>query len=626
MSLESFPEVLRAQKNWLLWKYETRDGKLTKPPYNPHTDGYADTTDPSTWGTFEQALARAKEKIGVYNGLGFVFSGGYVGVDLDHCRDKVTGSLEDWAWKIIIQLNSYTEISPSEEGIHIIAPGHLPGKTHRNRKGQIEIYDLGRYFTVTGNFLGDLPTPLNPNAQEAITALHLELFGPQANGHAKTAGEAPGLPQIPAPGQIAFLITKMRESKNGGEIDKLWRGEYDTQHYTSPSEADLALMNHLAFWCNKNPELMREMFSQSTLGEREKWQRKDYQERTIAAAIGGVEEGYSQVSTISRQTQGSILVPPRPYTLDEIEAEVAALSQVVRIPSSIAGVDGLLGENGFAAPRLILYAGYTGGGKTSVLLTEGIGAALRGHPVLLVTLELSRFEIYRQKISKIFEFEKRPANLPFQILDGIHDLTGIVLSIENWLNGLNNKLTPIVVVDYAQKVALTTKENRERQVALVAEEFQRLGRKRNILIFLGAQLNRDSAKSDKPEIYHLRESGLLEQVADFVLLLQKTSQDRLKIYLAKHRWGTPDKAIEIAVDFARCTFGELTPTQIFRDLADSVVELLNESPTKTIKIRDACNSIRWKSKHPTKTDILAASFAIGSFKVDQSTLYFGVDS
>ena len=68
--------------------------------------------------------------------------------DLDHCRDAETGVIEEWATGIIDTLNSYTEVSPSGTGIHIFVRGSLPGK--RRRKGRVEVYESGRYMTVTG--------------------------------------------------------------------------------------------------------------------------------------------------------------------------------------------------------------------------------------------------------------------------------------------------------------------------------------------------------------------------------------------------------------------------------------------------------------------------------------------
>jgi putative DNA primase/helicase len=73
------------------------------------------------------------------------------GVDLDKCLDPETGEIESWAQEIVGELSSYTEISPSGTGVHVLVRAELPDG--RNRKGQIEMYDHGRYFTMSGKHL-----------------------------------------------------------------------------------------------------------------------------------------------------------------------------------------------------------------------------------------------------------------------------------------------------------------------------------------------------------------------------------------------------------------------------------------------------------------------------------------
>ena len=66
-----------------------------------------------------------------------------------------TGEIKEWAWQIIKRLNSYTEISPSGQGVHIMIKGTVP--PGGNKKGQVEMYSQGRYFTMTGHHLGGTP-------------------------------------------------------------------------------------------------------------------------------------------------------------------------------------------------------------------------------------------------------------------------------------------------------------------------------------------------------------------------------------------------------------------------------------------------------------------------------------
>lgn len=149
---ENFPDELIQRAQWVCWELKPPREAGKKPiklPLDPQSCRPASTTDSSTWASFDVAAEcfLAKSEI---SGLGFVFSESdpFVGVDLDKCSDPITGEIESWAEEIINELSSYTEFSPSRTGFHIIVRGVLPSQGRR--KGNIEMYDSGRYFTVTG--------------------------------------------------------------------------------------------------------------------------------------------------------------------------------------------------------------------------------------------------------------------------------------------------------------------------------------------------------------------------------------------------------------------------------------------------------------------------------------------
>lgn len=105
-----------------------------------------------TWRAFEEALI-SYERDG-HDGIGFVFSDAdpYVGIDLDGCRNPETGGVEPWAQKIVDRVREgYIEASPSGTGIHIIVEGAM--RNGGMRKGPIEMYSRGRFFTMTGKVL-----------------------------------------------------------------------------------------------------------------------------------------------------------------------------------------------------------------------------------------------------------------------------------------------------------------------------------------------------------------------------------------------------------------------------------------------------------------------------------------
>ena len=154
---------MRERQQWVVWKRESRNGKPTKVPYDPHAGRRARTNDPSTWTGLDDALASLVDS--KWRGVGFVFTvnDGLVGVDLDGCRDPRTGGVHQTAWDLVAELDSYTEVSPSGCGLHVIARGSVPplvagtgGRTSdvpwRDERADaaLEIYYSGRYFTVTG--------------------------------------------------------------------------------------------------------------------------------------------------------------------------------------------------------------------------------------------------------------------------------------------------------------------------------------------------------------------------------------------------------------------------------------------------------------------------------------------
>src|SRR5829696_494744 len=176
-------QSMRDRRQWLCWRAEERDGELTKVPYDPSTGEKAKSTNPKTWTGYEEAV-RARKEYG-YDGIGFVFTpeDDLCGVDLDKCLNPETGEIELWAWAIIEELNSYTEISPSGTGVHILLRGELPAG--RNRKGRFEAYDRGRYFTITGNQLSGSPQSIE-DRQEELRDVVRRVFGEEsANGHTK---------------------------------------------------------------------------------------------------------------------------------------------------------------------------------------------------------------------------------------------------------------------------------------------------------------------------------------------------------------------------------------------------------------------------------------------------------
>jgi putative DNA primase/helicase len=140
----SIPEELRARPQWVVWK--AVGDKPDKVPYSARAGHRASSTDLLTWSTFQEALEAYEN--GDYAGLGFVFSSAdpYTGIDIDRCVDA-DGEIALWAMEIVRYFDSYTELSATGSGLHIIVRGEVPNR----RKGEVEVYSSKRFFTVTGH-------------------------------------------------------------------------------------------------------------------------------------------------------------------------------------------------------------------------------------------------------------------------------------------------------------------------------------------------------------------------------------------------------------------------------------------------------------------------------------------
>lgn len=247
---ENIPDELKKIKCWVA-------ADDTKVPINPNTGKNAQSTNPDTWGTFNEAVA-AKEKYKL-NNIGFVFSKNlpYFGVDLDHCSDNA-----DFCDEFVETLRSYAEYSKSGSGIHIICKGELPEGSRR--RGNVEMYSWGRYFICTGNIYNPEYTKIS-DCTETIKILHSKYL----------PSETPRLEPkkiTPVDMDDQEIIDKARNCKSGYLFNMLYQGNWQGV-YHSQSEADLALCNQLAFWTQKNEVQMDRIFRSSGLF-RKKWDEK----------------------------------------------------------------------------------------------------------------------------------------------------------------------------------------------------------------------------------------------------------------------------------------------------------------------------------------------------------------
>ena len=144
-------EALKRRTQWVNWKYAWDGKRWTKHPHNPRTGRMASSTDLMTWSPFEVVLEAYEA--GMYNGIGFCFCSAdpFVGLDFDNCRNPETGEVDSCVLEYVARFEDrYVEVSVSGTGIHLITRGKIQGGTN---KGNYEIYDQDRFFTLTGVLL-----------------------------------------------------------------------------------------------------------------------------------------------------------------------------------------------------------------------------------------------------------------------------------------------------------------------------------------------------------------------------------------------------------------------------------------------------------------------------------------
>jgi len=295
--IKYYPESLKRFPIWALWRLE-RDKKdrLTKVPYSPCYDGRASSTNPKTWGTFNQAIEKMDSCRNEYNGISLIISKdfGLVFIDVDHCIDD-DGVFNKVAFDIMDSFNEkqYMEISQSGTGIHIITKGSIP-KNFKNSGNGVEMYSDKRFCALTGNvlFIGD-PT----EEQSVIDELFQRYKTPE-----------------PVRKPVRTSIRALNNSDNWiiehasghGRFDGLFSGNWNSVGYNSQSEADLALCLILAFWTDCNTDQIDRIFRSSGL-YRPKWERTDYRESTLQKSIELCDETLSEYQHRNNQEGGERL-------------------------------------------------------------------------------------------------------------------------------------------------------------------------------------------------------------------------------------------------------------------------------------------------------------------------------
>ena len=269
VDIKNIPAKLKSDCRFCVWKFEKRSGQKTKMPYNPANGDRARINDLRTFADFKTTLMAYA--MGGYDGIGIAVGSGIGAFDIDHCI-REDGTLNDTAAAVLsIFPTAYVEKSPSGKGLRGffgVPEDFVYDKTVyyiNNRSKGLEVYMPGatnRFVTVTGDVYrtGEIP-----NDETAMTTLldslmkrNKQVQNTQLRHHSYLDDDA--------------VIAHAEEANNGDKFKRLFAGDWEDL-YDSQSDADMALLSILAFWCGCDEEQMDRIFRTSGL-MRDKWDRR----------------------------------------------------------------------------------------------------------------------------------------------------------------------------------------------------------------------------------------------------------------------------------------------------------------------------------------------------------------
>lgn len=155
-------------------------------------------------------------------------------IDLDDVRDPETREITHEAAWIIERLASYTEVSRSRTGLHIIVIGHLPDGVpvvdgdDLDEAGSIEMYDHGRFFGGTWRHVDGTPTDVHER-QEAVNELFERYSSHRLEAPETGAGSSDG---------------SSASSSAGGSGDRSPYYDVDTAAFAEPNPIEVSPRGH----------------------------------------------------------------------------------------------------------------------------------------------------------------------------------------------------------------------------------------------------------------------------------------------------------------------------------------------------------------------------------------------
>lgn len=290
VQFENIPQDMKDIPAWVLWKAETKSsGKRDKIPYRVNGNNRASSTEPKSWGTFEEV--KAKYESGGFDGVGIVLNDSHRLYTLD-----IDGTINH-EYLEALKDRTYCEYSPSGNGVHVYLQADKPKefKKRGNKNGtELELYAGGRFMTVTGDICSTANTV--EDNDEAINMLIKEVFTPEGS-HSDSEPHIKGLGEsILSVNEVTMKA--INDSRRGEDIKLILNGEWEQakdgrgKHFPSQSESDQSLMNTLAFYSKGDKRVMYEIWENSGAYRKEKDHKSGGIGKTMDTAVNGLKNVY----------------------------------------------------------------------------------------------------------------------------------------------------------------------------------------------------------------------------------------------------------------------------------------------------------------------------------------------
>jgi hypothetical protein len=329
---------------FVVWRFIVKPDKPKpdKVPIDPRSGYPIDWMESATWMLPFEALAAA-DALGPQFGVGLVAApgSGLFFVDLDSARDPNGGWYPHVRAFEGLFRGGYTETSVSLTGRHIVVrvqTALLPAHGTRNSDFRMEAYSQARFLALTGiDAAGSLEHDFTAVAQRFLT----QYFAPAQNR--LTDWQDGPVDEWDGPDDDQELIRRACRSHGArGAYGRsalfvdLWNATPEILERQFPpqsagkaydaSAADMALLNHLAFWTGNDCPRMERLLKASGLA-RPKHDRPDYMRRSILAACASQTEWYSggdrhaapasDLAETDRDGPGCEPLPHAPYSVPD---------------------------------------------------------------------------------------------------------------------------------------------------------------------------------------------------------------------------------------------------------------------------------------------------------------------